>query len=168
MRMVTVGIIGASGFTGAELLRLRAQHPDFEVVYATGDSQAGSPAAALYPALAAAYPDLVFEEFDLDGPMGSMLSSSACRTRPAWRWRRSSSAGRLRGRPVGRVPAEGRFAVPEWYGFEHDQPELLAEAVFGLPELYRAELKGAGADRHARLPRHRRDAGVRPAGRRPA
>jgi hypothetical protein len=51
-----VGIIGASGYTGAELLRLCAQHPEFEVVYATGDTQAGSLASVLYPSLAAHYP----------------------------------------------------------------------------------------------------------------
>ena len=59
-----VGIVGASGYTGAELLRLCAQHPEFEVVYATGDSQAGTLGASLYPSLAVHYPDLVFEEFD--------------------------------------------------------------------------------------------------------
>ena len=47
--VVRVGIIGASGFTGAELLRLVAGHPDFEVVVATGDSQAGTRVADLYP-----------------------------------------------------------------------------------------------------------------------
>ena len=52
------GIIGASGYTGAELLRLLAGHPTLDVVVATADSQAGMPAAALYPSLAAAYPDL--------------------------------------------------------------------------------------------------------------
>ncbi|MFM7494277.1 MAG: N-acetyl-gamma-glutamyl-phosphate reductase, partial [Acidimicrobiaceae bacterium] len=40
--MFSVGILGASGFVGAELLRLCASHPEFEVVYTTGDSQAGS------------------------------------------------------------------------------------------------------------------------------
>ena len=59
-----VAIVGASGYTGAELLRLCAQHPSFDVVYATGDSQAGTRAADLYPSLAAAYPELVFEELD--------------------------------------------------------------------------------------------------------
>ncbi|MGZ4764331.1 MAG: N-acetyl-gamma-glutamyl-phosphate reductase, partial [Ilumatobacteraceae bacterium] len=62
--MKRVGIIGASGYTGAELLRLCAQHPEFEVVYATGDTQAGIAASALYPSLAARYPELVFAEFD--------------------------------------------------------------------------------------------------------
>ena len=56
--MVAVGIIGASGYTGAELLRLIAGHPQFEVVYATGDTQAGSRLPTLYPSLALAYPEL--------------------------------------------------------------------------------------------------------------
>ena len=50
-----VGVVGASGYTGAELLRLCAAHPAFEVRVATADTQAGTGAAALYPGLAAAY-----------------------------------------------------------------------------------------------------------------
>jgi len=139
-----IGIVGASGYTGAELLRLCAQHPSFELAYATGDTQAGTMAADLYPSLAAAYPELVFEEFDpvrvegfdvvflglpheasmalapqLVGSVGCVVDLSA--------------AYRLKDAAL----------YPTWYGFEHDQPELLAEAVFGLPELYRTELKGA-------------------------
>src|SRR5439155_25234745 len=59
-----VGVYGASGYTGAELLRLCASHPDLDVALATADSQAGVKAADLYPSLAAAYPDLVFAEAD--------------------------------------------------------------------------------------------------------
>ena len=58
--MVGVGIIGASGFTGAELLRLCAGHPDLTVELATGDSQAGTKVADLYPSLAAEYPSMIF------------------------------------------------------------------------------------------------------------
>ena len=61
---ISVGIIGASGYTGAELLRLAAQHPNFDMCLATGDSMAGRRAADLYPSLVGAYPDLVFESFD--------------------------------------------------------------------------------------------------------
>ena len=61
---VRVGIVGASGFTGAELLRIAERHPNFEVIVATGDSMAGRRAADLYPSLHGAYPDLVFTEFD--------------------------------------------------------------------------------------------------------
>ena len=64
--MPQVGIVGASGFTGAELMRLCAGHPDLEVVVATGDTQAGRPVADLYPGLAAGYGDLVFEPYTPD------------------------------------------------------------------------------------------------------
>ena len=52
--MVSIGIVGGSGFTGAELLRLCAGHPDLSVELATGDTQAGTAVADLYPSLAAA------------------------------------------------------------------------------------------------------------------
>src|SRR5688572_472669 len=61
---VNVGIAGASGYTGAELLRLCASHPDLDVRVATGDTKAGVRAGALYPSLAAAYPDLTFEAYE--------------------------------------------------------------------------------------------------------
>ena len=56
---VRVGVIGASGFTGAELLRLAASHPELDVVLATADTQAGAAVGDLYPSLAAAYPTLI-------------------------------------------------------------------------------------------------------------
>ena len=62
--MYKIAIIGASGFTGAELLRLCAGHPDFEVVVATGETQAGTAVADLYPSLAAHYPDLSYAPTD--------------------------------------------------------------------------------------------------------
>lgn len=142
--MVRVGIIGASGYTGAELLRLCAQHPEFEVVYATGDTQAGTRAASLYPSLAGHYPSLMFEEFQIDraaeldlvflglpheasmalapqlvGTVGCIVDLSA-----AYRLKDAS-------------------LYPQWYGFAHDQPEMLAKSVLGLPELHRSEIVGA-------------------------
>src|SRR5262245_54190733 len=62
--MVTVGVIGGSGFTGAELLRICAGHPQFDVRFATADTQAGTPVAQLYPSLAAAYPDLTYVTYE--------------------------------------------------------------------------------------------------------
>jgi N-acetyl-gamma-glutamyl-phosphate reductase len=139
-----VGIIGASGYTGAELLRLCAQHPQFEVVYATGDSQAGTAASALYPSLSARYPDLVFAEFDpamaegLDVVFLGLPHEASLAVAPQLH----GSVGCL-------VDLSAAFRLkdaslyPTWYGFTHDQPGLLATAVFGLPELHRAELKEA-------------------------
>ncbi len=141
--MVSVGIIGASGYTGAELLRSIAQHPTFELAVATGDTQAGTLAADLYPALAARYPTLRFSEFDVSEVAGldlvflglpheasmalvPQLGAVGCVVD-------LSAAYRLKDASL----------YPQWYGFEHDQPELLAAAVYGLPELYRKDLAGA-------------------------
>src|SRR3546814_20937788 len=68
--MISIGIVGASGFTGAKLLRLCAQHPELDVRLATGDTQAGTAVADLYPSLAAGYPDLIFTRFDADACAG--------------------------------------------------------------------------------------------------
>jgi N-acetyl-gamma-glutamyl-phosphate reductase len=142
--MLAVGIIGASGFTGAELLRLAAAHREFDVVYATGDSQAGSRAADLYPGLAAAYPDLVYEEYRADrareldvvflglpheasmGLVPELVDHVRCVVDLSAAYRIKDAA-----------------QYPTYYGFAHDQPDLLAEAVYGLPELHRDELVGA-------------------------
>ena len=62
--MHRVAVIGASGFTGAELLRLCAAHPHLEVVVATGDSMAGTRIADLYPSLAGSYGDTEFVPYD--------------------------------------------------------------------------------------------------------
>ena len=62
--VLKIAIIGASGFTGAELLRLCAGHPDFKVVLATGETQVGAAVADLYPSLAAHYPDLSYAPAD--------------------------------------------------------------------------------------------------------
>ncbi len=145
--MVKVGIIGASGYTGVELLRLAAGHPQFEVVLATGDSQAGTRARDLYPSLAAAYPDLVFESFDGDGDGAAVDGLDL-----VFLGLPHEASMRLVPQLVGRVGCvvdlSAAFRLrdaadyPAYYGFEHDQPELLAEAVYGLPEKYRRELVG--------------------------
>ena len=139
-----MGIIGASGYTGAELLRLCAQHPEFDVVYATGDSQAGTAVSVLYPSLAARYPDLVFAEFDpanaegLDVVFLGLPHEASLAVAP-----------QLHGKVGCLVDLSAAFRLkdaslyPTWYGFIHDQPALLAAAVFGLPELHREDLKEA-------------------------
>lgn len=142
--MIQVGIIGASGFTGAELLRLAAQHPQYEVSYATADSQAGVRAGELYPGLAAAYPELVLEAFDIDRVSGLDLVFLGLPHEASL-----ALAPQLIGRVGCVVDLSAAYRLkhiahyPTYYGFEHDQPGLLADAVYGLPELHRSELKGA-------------------------
>jgi N-acetyl-gamma-glutamyl-phosphate reductase len=138
------GIIGASGYTGAELLRLLAGHPEFEVAVATAHSHAGEPVGGHTPSLAAAYPGLVYEESDparvdgLDLVFCGLPHGESQRLIPE-----------LRGRVGVVVDLAADFRLtdpalyPRWYGEEHAAPELLAEAVYGLPELFREGLAGA-------------------------
>jgi N-acetyl-gamma-glutamyl-phosphate reductase len=141
-----VGIVGASGYTGVELLRLIATHPDLDVAVATADSSAGSRVADVAPALAAAYPDVELEPFDVASiatagldvvflalPHAASLAAVPGLVGAVGCVVDLSAAFRLR----------DAAAYPRWYGFEHDQPELLSRAVYGLPERTRAELGGA-------------------------
>jgi N-acetyl-gamma-glutamyl-phosphate reductase len=138
------GILGASGYTGSELLRLLAGHPEVEVAVATAHSHAGEQVGSHTPSLAAAYPGLVYEESDparfdgLDLVFCGLPHGESQRIVPELRSR------------VGLVvdlAADFRLKnaalYPEWYGEEHGAPELLAEAVYGLPELFREGLAGA-------------------------
>ena len=142
--MIPVAIIGASGFTGVELLRICAVHPHFEVEYATGDSAAGSLAASLYPSLQANYPNLVFEEFEANRAASAEVVFLCLPHEAAL-----EVAAQLVGRVRLVVDLSAAFRLkdhslyPRWYGFEHDQSALLAEARYGLPELFREELVGA-------------------------
>jgi N-acetyl-gamma-glutamyl-phosphate reductase len=148
--MVAVGIIGASGYTGAELLRICAQHPEFELRFATGDSQAGNDVAGLYPNLAAAYGSLAFQEWTpaladgVDVVFLGLPHGASQRIVPD-----------LLGRVAAVVDLGADFRLrdpalyPEWYGEEHSCPELLEQFVYGLPELGRESLVGA---RHIATP----------------
>ena len=139
-----VGVVGASGYTGAELLRLCAGHPDFEVVLAGADTQAGQPVSVLYPSLAAAYPALELSKVGVDDLVGLDVVFLALP--------HGESQG-LAPELVDRVgllvdlSADFRLrdadAYPRWYGQDHLAPALLGSFVYGLPELFRAELAGA-------------------------
>ena len=139
-----VGIYGASGYTGAELLRLCASHPDLEVALATADTQAGVRAADLYPSLAAAYPGLVFAEADPAAAEGLDLAFLAL---PHGASQHLVADLRKRVPHVVDLAADFRLKdaslYPTWYGEEHTAPELLGEFAFGIPELFRDGLKGA-------------------------
>ncbi len=142
--MARVGIVGASGYTGAELLRLCSQHPDLEVVVATGDSQAGNPVAALYPSLAAAYPGLSFSSYDPSTCEGLDLVFLAL---PHGQSQQLVAELSKRVDKVVDLAADFRLRdpslYPRWYGEEHAAPALLGEFAFGLPELFRPEIVGA-------------------------
>ncbi len=142
--MHRVGIFGASGYTGAELLRLCAQHPSLQVELATGDTKAGSAVGETYPSLAAAYPDTVFAEADPAGAEGLDLVFLAL---PHGASQQLLPDLRKRVGKVVDLAADFRLRdaslYPRWYGEEHAAPELLEEFVHGIPELYREQLREA-------------------------
>jgi N-acetyl-gamma-glutamyl-phosphate reductase len=142
--MTSVGIVGASGFTGAELLRLCSQHPQLDVSVATADSRAGTRVADVYPSLAAAHPTLAFDKFDADACDGLDVVFLALPHGAS-----QEIVPELADR-VGRIvdlAADFRLAdaalYPTWYGAKHSEPDLLDEFVYGLPELLRRQIAGA-------------------------
>ncbi len=133
-----IGIIGASGFAGSEVLRLATVHPGFDVVWATGDSQAGSPIADLYPALASAYGGQRFVEYDevlleqVDAVVLALPHGASQALVPdlvgTVRWIVDLAAD---------FRLQDASLYDTWYGAPHTAPELLADFAYGLPELYR-------------------------------
>src|SRR5436190_1992 len=142
--MTSVGIVGGSGFTGAELLRLCAGHPDLNVELATGDTQAGTAVASLYPSLAVPYGDLVFASYDAAAVEGLDLVFCGL---PHGASQAIVPDLKTRVKHVVDLAADFRLHDPatysQWYGDEHEAPELLDDFVYGLPELFRTQLHGA-------------------------
>ena len=138
------GILGASGYTGAELLRLLAGHPAFEVAVASAHSHAGETVGTHTPSLAGAYPGLVYEENNPARFDGLDLVFCAL---PHGESQQIVPGLRARVGVVVDLAADFRLTddalYPQWYGEEHGAPELLSEAVYGLPELFRQGLAGA-------------------------
>lgn len=139
-----VGIVGASGYAGSEVLRLSAQHPDLDVRVVTGESSAGRLVGEHVPALRALFPGLVYEptatilERELDVVFLALPHGESQRLVPQLL---------ARGVQVIDLGADFRLKDPntyaQWYGHAHDAPQLLARAVYGLVERHRDELPGA-------------------------
>lgn len=142
--MHRVAIIGASGFTGAELLRLCAGHPDLEVAVATGDSMAGTGIAELYPSLAGSYGGTEFVPYDDSTVSGCDLAFLGLPHGTS-----QALVPELRGQVKHIVDLAADFRLddpalyPLWYSDDHRAPELLDEFVYGLPELFRDSVSGA-------------------------
>jgi len=142
--MIPIGIVGASGFTGAELLRLAAQHPEFSVRFATGDSMSGTAIEDLYPSLAGKYPGMVFEPWSSD-----LLESVDVVFLGLPHGASQAIVPQLIGSVdlIVDLGADFRLKTPaeylQWYNEAHTQPELLGSFVYGLPEMHREQLQTA-------------------------
>ena len=141
--MIRVGIVGGTGYTGVELLRLLALHPDVEIVAITSRSEAGVAVADLFPSLRHRV-DLSFTEPDVgrlaecDAVFFATPNGTAMTMAPALL---------AAGARVIDLAADFRLrdAVEweDWYGVPHACPDLLEEAVYGLPELNRDRIAEA-------------------------
>jgi N-acetyl-gamma-glutamyl-phosphate reductase len=139
---LSVATYGASGYSGAELIRLLAGHPSAELTFATAGERARQRLGDVYPHLAP-FADLVLEPADADITGRANLAFLALPHGES-----SKIAPRLLDHGVRVVDLAGDFrlpaeAYPRWYGFDHAAPEWLDKAVYGLPELFAEDIAGA-------------------------
>ncbi len=141
--MVKAGIVGATGYTGVELIRLLGSHPHVTIEMVTSRSETGKSVAEIFPSLRGVLnnqyvePDIkVLSECDVvffATPNGTAMESVPALIAAGTR--------------VIDLSADFRIKDPalwsKWYGLEHACPDLLAEAVYGLPEMNRGEIAGA-------------------------
>ncbi|HEY8156467.1 MAG TPA: N-acetyl-gamma-glutamyl-phosphate reductase [Myxococcota bacterium] len=139
-----IAVFGASGYTGLELLRILLRHPRFELAVVTSEQRAGEPVANAFPSLRGltelrftASADALARAREFELAFTALPHAASAPT---------VAALRKAGIPVLDLSADFRLHDPavyrEWYG-EHPAPELLAGAVYGIPELHREALRKA-------------------------
>lgn len=141
--MIKVGIVGGTGYTGVELLRLLAKHPNAEVSVITSRAEAGVKVADLFPNLRG-HVDLAFSEPDV-GRLGEC--DVVFFATPHGVAQNMMPALMKTGTRIVDLSADFRIRdVPlweKWYGQAHGAPELVSQAVYGLPEVNRAAIRQA-------------------------
>ncbi len=140
-----VGVVGAAGYAGAELVRLLLAHPEFDLVAITSNADAGQGLASVYPSFTGVS-DLTFTTHDdpvlktLDAVFLAVPHTAALAAVPALL---------EAGVSVFDLSADYRLSDPatyeQWYETEHTSPELLKSRAFGLPELFPDDLADAAA-----------------------
>jgi len=142
--VTNVAVVGAAGYAGVEAVRWTLAHPQFRLACVTSAADAGRPLSQLYPGFAGST-DLVLAEPDVDAI--AEQASVAFLAVP-----HTAALGLVpllleRGVTVLDMSADFRLSDPavyeQWYGVAHTAPDLLTEAVYGLPELGRERLHGA-------------------------
>jgi len=134
-RRITVGIIGATGYVGAELVRLLVRHPNVKLVGLVGRGRDHDPIADIHPHLRGTGLTVHAELPPTDAVFLALPHGVAAALVPDLV---AAGTAVIDQGPDFRLrnPAD----YPRWYGFEHPRPDLLEQAVYGLPEFHRAEL----------------------------
>lgn len=143
MSKIKTSVIGASGYGGAEAVRLLASHPHVDIVHVTAESQQGRRMSSLYPNLR----HFVDQEMiALDAERIGRESDVAFVSLPSGKAMHLVPVLLEQGCKVVDIAADFRLRdaslYPVWYKFEHQAPSLLDEAVYGLPELHRDAIAG--------------------------
>ncbi len=142
-KTIKVGIVGGTGYTGVELLRLLAQHPYCELRVITSRKEAGMRVAEMFPSLRGRVP-LAFTEPSAAALNGCDVVFFATPNGVAM-----NDARALYDAGVRLIDISADFRIKDvalwekWYGMKHACPELIAEAVYGLPEINREKIGGA-------------------------
>ncbi len=142
MEKIRIGVIGASGYTGADLIRLAAAHPRIEIAALAASAHAGQPLSDVFPHLARVDAPMLARVEDIDWRICDAVFSGLPH---------GTAQDVLKTLPrdlrVIDMSADFRLRDPSvyqsWYGRSHDAPDLLAEAVYGLSEVHAGEIARA-------------------------
>ncbi|MFZ3086725.1 MAG: N-acetyl-gamma-glutamyl-phosphate reductase [Methylotenera sp.] len=143
IKKIKIGIVGGTGYTGVELLRLLAVHPHVELTAITSRGEAGLPVADMFPSLRG-YVDLAFTD-----PASSNLSTCDVVFFATPHGVAMSQAQALLDANVKVIDLAADFRLQDkavfekWYKMPHGCPDILSNAVYGIPELYREKIKSA-------------------------
>ncbi|WP_171496767.1 N-acetyl-gamma-glutamyl-phosphate reductase [Acinetobacter radioresistens] len=143
MRVISVGIVGGTGYTGVELLRLLLRHPDVQVSVLTSRTEAGKRVDDMFPSLRG-YTDLQFSDLDMNVLKHCDVVFFATPHGVAMKHAAELVAANTK---VIDLAADFRLQnlqqFEKWYGLEHSCPDILTESVYGLTELNREKIKQA-------------------------
>ena len=142
-KILKVGVVGGTGYTGVELLRLLAQHQHCELKVITSRQEAGTPVAAMFPNLRG------HVDLDFSAPSDTALKQCDVVFFATPNGVAMQQARTLFDAGVRIIDIAADFRIKDvatwekWYATKHACPELIAEAVYGLPEVNREQIKGA-------------------------
>ena len=143
LKKIKIGIIGGTGYTGVELLRLLVTHPNAQVILITSRSEAGRRVSDLFPSLRG------FTDIEFTKPEPSSFNNCDVVFSATPNGIAMTHARELMERGVKLIDLAADFRIndvtvwEQWYGMTHACPELIEQAVYGLPELNRAAIQGA-------------------------
>lgn len=138
-----IGIVGATGYTGVELLRLLVNHPGVDITYVTSREHAGTRVDAMFPNLRG------FLDLDFSAPANEQLAECDLVFFATPNGVAMKSAQVLLDAGVKVIDLAADFRIKDiavwekWYGMQHASPQLVEEAVYGMPELNREQVRGA-------------------------